>query len=404
MEVSQQANEQFVQSKDLGTPDNSCETGPELEKTLVNSTEPGPISSLLGEKNSNPSSTLLSIPTAMTTPTGVVKRKASQSLLKNTSDAKRPSTANGRQSGLHPSVATPFKSPLPINNASKPNLDTSVSTTRIPSSITATPVSKQITRLRPATPNKFAPHASASKPFKSPLLKSSSSVISGGSSKKAIADLQRRLQTLKHAYKIHTDTSKNSEKALIESIEKWKTVARDAAQELWSMIKSSEGGGFNDSIDQSVRSATASPSFSAFESNSDSWGWETPDEDVSSIQIEEHDGRDYEFDTFSPPSPSVIVADIKQRLKHRPAPRRETIHENNQEGSLPWIKGASSWEAYSSPEPELIASLRNPDGDSYPQNTSKTREWSLGAMLSQLGIPAESLGWNEEEGEFTGAR
>ncbi|KAG8902785.1 hypothetical protein FRB99_004120 [Tulasnella sp. 403] len=301
----------------------SCTSPPEI------ATQPNPASSF-PEPDPTPTSPTPCSAEQPRLSTLAKKRKADEAPEGEPPVAKQSRTATNRikaQASIH----TPFKSPL-LSSRAGPRPFASPTTTVQKKSATITPTQSTSKHTVTASDSPLAArrahhYISASRQFKSPLLKtsnqpSSSSTPSGQNRR---ISLERRLHLLKQAHKIK---SENSEAKLKDLIDKWTKVAREAAEDLWDIVKDSGGldstaqeddWGYDDRRNRNHRS----------------WGWDDRN------QLE--DGADHE----------------------------EYPTENDQE---------------------------IPDGP--VQTEAQPPAWSLGTMLTSMGIPPDTLGWDENEGEF----
>jgi hypothetical protein len=165
-----------------------------------------------------------------------------------------------------------------------------------------------------------------------------------------------------------------SEQKLEQLAKKWKTVARDAAEDVWCLVKENGTAGESawpqDKDDPFATDTTPG----GFDSN---WGWGEANADDSKPYEEPERDIDVEG---SPPSPSRLL------------PPRKASTTADAGSSRPRLYRASSFSFADEPEKRVEAEAED------RQETSK--EWTLGTMLSVMGIEKELLGWDEEEGEF----
>ena len=183
------------------------------------------------------------------------------------------------------------------------------------------------------------------KPFRSPLLQKSSTSTANEqqdnqSEARRIATLERKLQTLKQAYRIHSDTSKNSEQNLTQSIQKWKAAAQDSATEIWSLIKDGNA----------------------------SWGG----------NANENEGQDNKY--------------------------QRSIYDDRGLAKGQWHTDKTADDPDQTLSEDTSNDEENFNDDTYqsldPENLKSQNEWGLGNMLTSLGIPLATLSWNVEEEEF----
>jgi len=187
--------------------------------------------------------------------------------------------------------------------------------------------------------------------------------------------------------------------------QKWKAAAREAAQELWTLAQS----GFSNSGTEDHGTATTSHDddnrkswgygngkeddvLSVLKGGSkggafrDNWGWD--DAEVTLVEGHEHD--DFLSGSWEPPSPATLGSQLAK-------PRRGAG------GKAKNLPDESDYLSNSRPAPDGQL-VRNgcPDADSKQGDESDAiaGECNIGTMLVQLGIPKETLGWNDAEEDF----
>ncbi|KAG8865285.1 hypothetical protein FRB96_000175 [Tulasnella sp. 330] len=332
----------------------------------------------------------------------------------------------------HPSISTPFKSPLSSqfktpfksgsNASSSPKAKAAMT---FPSSRSSTPLSTYASRFQapeyggtmqssPGFSSSFETKSkgpSASRPFKSPVIKSkhsSASVASSSSSSLGeslrIAALEKKLQLLKQAARIK---AKDSEAQLEGLVIKWKKAARDASEDLWDLLKnnsgdwgfSGDGGGggswgFGDD-DQSKKQG---------QMNDNNWGYDELGKDQDLSRCDREEGLD-ELECLSPPSPSVMDRRLLAAL-NGPFKLRSTMLHATEERQARWSRGTDfddDRDGHPVDGPEEMGAEGMDGEDVEDGKEEKEKEWNLGAMLTSMGIPPGALGWNDEEGEFVEA-
>ena len=206
--------------------------------------------------------------------------------------------------------------------------------------------------------------ANAGKPFKALVVQPGAAVASLGvkTTGSTLQVLQARVQKLKQAIKIKSDREKaGDERHLGALVSKWRTVGREVAWLVWDTVKDVDPG---DSLkvapargrwdgdevlpNKAIRQSLANDGFKA------GWGWDTD----SKRESGRYDGLDSSWGW----------GDKKER---------ELVDEN----------GERTEEGEKIEVDEEAALIMN---------------HSLGTMLRHLGIDPETLGWDEDEGDFIG--
>lgn len=203
----------------------------------------------------------------------------------------------------------------------------------------------------PAT-KKCTPKAASQ--FKSPLSGSSlakSATLSSVRLTPTIQVLERKVQILKRAVKVK---SNGEEEELGRLIKKWGDAGRDVAWEVWELVKDSGGektsqGGGNGGGGWGQENSRGTK-----RSMDEGWGWD--DKDSKRMKTEEGE-RNWGWSVERPghEDSSDEIGDGPSKLKED-----EDFEEEQ-------------------------------------------RQDTLGTMLRQLGIAPETLGWNEDEGDFVEA-
>ncbi|KDQ64805.1 hypothetical protein JAAARDRAFT_238332 [Jaapia argillacea MUCL 33604] len=177
----------------------------------------------------------------------------------------------------------------------------------------------------------------ASSQFKSPL--SGSNIPSSASGVRftpTIQSLERKLQALRRAVKIKQDKDEDKLEGLVK---KWKEAGRDAAWEVWGLVKDNAASSESGKSRGAVSWGSGDRRNSGFQGE---FGWDDGAEKSAPGSWDWDDSR-------SPP---------------------------NEDGGS------------TLPDVEMEEEERKPD--------------TLGTMLRKLGIAPETLGWDEDEGDFVG--
>lgn len=198
--------------------------------------------------------------------------------------------------------------------------------------------------------------------------------------------LRQRVQLLRNALRIRglpdptlpaaeaSHSAKAADDDELEALAKqWRSSAREAAQDLWGLVRDTMG-------EDSWGSGNSS-------GKQDSWGWFTKPQPQPRTQVSldyagaEDPGLDdtKNLSTFTPPPTDKVHHGMVKSLSRPVVPRKTMLppHED----------------AYEHPPTEEEAEDAEPKENGPKYHT-------LGTMLTSLGIPHEVLGWNEEEGEF----
>lgn len=168
--------------------------------------------------------------------------------------------------------------------------------------------------------------------------------------------------------------------SLTELAKKWKTTARDAAEEVWTLVKdSNEGGNNGDSND--YFSGPPSPGSSAgvlaqlrggFEKP---WGWAGEEQHKENWGWAESEaGRSAYGDDSELPSPQKLVQEMTRGAKPSPSRKRYDRYDLDDGG------GAM-------------------ENDRQEGDSAEVSEpvWNIGTMLGTMGVPKEVLGWDDGE-------
>lgn len=194
--------------------------------------------------------------------------------------------------------------------------------------------------------------------------------------------MRQRLQLLRNALRIRglpdptlsagepSRSAKAADDDELEALAKqWRSAAREAAQDLWALVRDTMG----------------EDSWGDSSGKQDSWGWFTkpqPQKQTQMLLDYADPGQDgaKNLATFTPPPTDKVHHGMVKSLSRPVVPRKTMLppHED----------------AY-----ELPAATEEEAEDAEPEN-NKPKYQTLGTMLTSLGIPHEVLGWNEEEGEF----
>jgi hypothetical protein len=199
----------------------------------------------------------------------------------------------------------------------------------------------------------------AAKQFKSPLsADSSSAVISSVRLTPTIQMLKRKVQVLKRAIKVKND---GDEKTLEKLVEKWTEAGREVAYGVWELVKDmggddtrarGSGGWGSDEWDGKGKGRNFK----------DSWGWNDKAERRGAVNETE---RNWGW-----------VVSVDEKVDDGAGEDRSM--EDSRGGSAD-----KRWEKEGGPEED-------------------EKRDTLGTMLKQLGIDPQTLGWDDEEGTFSG--
>lgn len=201
--------------------------------------------------------------------------------------------------------------------------------------------------------------------------------------------------TLKRAIQIKEDENENK---LLSLVKKWRSAGRDAAWELWQIVKdrAQESTGDNSGWGESYgKSFYDSNSWKSWASSADTnqpqsnWGWDGADMLNVEANGEACDG----LSNFTPPSPRKLEDEFMRAIKRKTGVERKSILPPTPRGSYFNQSSASTDLTYSVDADEDTNSEYNRDNKvSIPA--------SVGSMLKSLNIAHETLGWNEDEGDF----
>ena len=274
---------------------------------------------------------------------------------------KRPTHAGQRQQ--HKKLAKPFRSPVlqaPVRLAPKPpalQIPTPLVTApkavdqRKASADASSPTKGQdsnaVASSSSQTLDANVKHRTqrAASQFKSPLPITSTPLDEATLVRltPTIQSLERKLQLLRRALKVREDVQ---EEVLEGLVKKWSDAGRDAAWEVWDVVKDNAN---------SEEGQSSSQSKGKKRSIEENWGWEDS-ADQKKPRVE--DERNWGWEVVP-------------------------VSENEGGDVLPEEQGTTVTEQQEAEEGE----------ESAPQP-------SLGTMLIQLGIAPETLGWDEDEGNF----
>lgn len=202
--------------------------------------------------------------------------------------------------------------------------------------------------------------------------------------------------TLKQAQKYRAD---GSTEHLNQLVSKWKTAAREAAQELWTLAQTgmssanpestvresqknddTDGGGWNSwgyedgKKDDDVLAVLKGGSSKAT-GFGDSWGWDEGDTTVV-------EGADDWNKNWEPPSPATLASQMKS--SGRSGSEFQSV--------LP--------DDYVPQSRHHSMALQKETSDANEEGEAEKEESNIGTMLVQLGIPKETLGWNDADEDF----
>ena len=131
---------------------------------------------------------------------------------------------------------------------------------------------------------------------------------------------------------------------------------------------------------------------------SDSWGWNDPQHKKGISHSDVHRGVDEDEDDFVPESPSKLEAALYKSLRRQPAVPRTSMLPPTPRGSYyaHRVREGEACESYVEEATDQTTELE--DGERGEKATVMQR--TLGTLLTQLGIMHQTLGWDEEEGDF----
>ncbi|KAH8113357.1 hypothetical protein DFH11DRAFT_1601556 [Phellopilus nigrolimitatus] len=337
------------------------------------------------------------------------------------------------QKKQHQKLSTPFRSPLlsksnlgnvgtPDRSRAKPSRPSPISSSPRRNSDEERPSTplKAIDRSLPATlprsrplkagPSKglWASSAKATSQFKSPIMSSfasSSFTPSRVNSSRTTQKLEREVQLLKRAIKITRD---NDEEKLKQLVKKWKEAGREAAWELWQIVRDndessdapypgtnskSSGGMFSGSWGWADSSSEKRSGIGNGSNGRDNWGWDAP---LEAKKHEDNDDDDSELE-----SPSKLENKLYQSLSKKPVvPRSSMLPPTPRGAYYEQQRVETDQEVY--PHDDCGSGEGKEEEDKEDQDSSKplNPSKSLGTMLLQIGIAHETLGWVEDEGDF----
>ncbi|EJD01059.1 uncharacterized protein FOMMEDRAFT_29835 [Fomitiporia mediterranea MF3/22] len=321
------------------------------------------------------------------------------------------------QKKQHQKLSTPFRSPLvarpksgntntpncngptmsqpsPLSSAVRQDGDEDKPSTPLKNNARAFPASSS----RPHTPvsaasRSIASTAKAKSQFKSPLMSSPTAKVARHiNNSRVIQDMERQVQLLKRAIKIKQD---NDEEKLEQLVKKWRTAGREAAWDLWQLVRDNDessnapypgtnsksaGGAFSESWGWAGPSGTGT--------GNDNWGW-----DESPKETCQNDDHDEELE-----SPSKLENELYGSLRKKATVPRTSMLPPTPRGAY-FAQQAADTDNDTHVEAEDTKENDSQEESSHTAHDSK----SLGTMLHQLGIAHETLGWVEEEGDFVDA-
>ncbi|KZP24600.1 hypothetical protein FIBSPDRAFT_416729 [Athelia psychrophila] len=260
---------------------------------------------------------------------------------------KRPTFAS--QKLQHKKLAKPFR-PLSIKKHAPPSeIDApkSKSKSEVAEPLFLPPKSEISVNRNIVTPR-------AAGQFKSPLAGSVPSALSSIRLTPTIQSLDRKVQILKRAVKVR----QGGDEATLENlVKKWTEAGREVAWEVWGLVKDMGGD---------VASASAKAS------RSGGWGEENIPKGKNKRGFEEGWGWDDGGD-----SKKAKVDRLERNWGWNVERSDDSGVDGDDEG-----------------EGDTKCSMKHEDEE------EEKRQDTLGTMLRQLGIDPETLGWNEDEGEF----
>lgn len=229
-----------------------------------------------------------------------------------------------------------------------------------------------------STAYKLRPPRAVTRPFKPPAK-------STRPTSATVQALRQRLQVLRNALRIRgiadpTKPAESSQPAKMfddDELEalglQWRTAARDAAQDLWALVR--------DTADADSWGAEGSKSGGG--GKGESWGWDAKPQQTYQARV---NTEDQDLDEagggalFTPPGADKVHRAMVKNL-NRPVVPRKTM--------LPPHEG-----------PEVFVPPQQDEIERAEHEEDEPKHHTLGTMLASLGIPPEVLGWQEEEGEF----
>ncbi|KAI5118552.1 hypothetical protein M0805_002932 [Coniferiporia weirii] len=301
------------------------------------------------------------------------------------------STPNRTRTG--PSLLSPLSLAFRNTDKDDPTTPSKDADTSLITALPRTQLSKNTGfQSRPASSVK------ATSQFKSPLASSSTtSAHSRINTSRQIQELERKLQLLKRASKIKKD---GDEEKLVQLVQKWRGVGREAAYELWQIVRDNDGS--SDAPYPGTNSKSSGGSFSSgwFSSpdkrtnngfsGQSNWGWDAPPD-------ERKPGDENDEDAFEPESPSKLEDTLYRSLRKKPTVVRTSMLPPTPRGAyFEQYKRETNEERHYTGED----GHDEDNGDDEGPDPSVASSKSLGTMLLQIGIAHETLGWVEDEGDF----
>ena len=213
--------------------------------------------------------------------------------------------------------------------------------------------------------------------------------------------MERRLQLLRRAVKIRAD---GEEEKLEKLTTKWQSVGRELAWELWAVVREQ---GQHDRWGVEVGK-------SDFRGQKRDWGWDDTtvpgkgkngtgfeanwgfaDSDMNQPARYGEETLD-ESGTWTSPSPTKLEAELWKTIRKTTKKPLRLHPDLRAAGDLSGHKGELS----TSEGENCKASSSRQREEEEIDETTETRENTLGTMLRQFGIADETLGWNEDDGDF----
>ena len=250
----------------------------------------------------------------------------------------------------------------------------------------------------------FTSSARASAQFKSPLRSplmskgSSSSPLltsstpSAGfsvSASRTIHSLEGQVTRLRRALKIRDEGEADKLQVLIE---KWREAGREASWELWGMVREEcnyEGNWATGNQGGYVEGQSESKT-SLWDHN---WGW---DNSHNKRTLELYGEEDNQDDVVLE-SPTKLENSLYKALLKGPAVTRKTMLPPTPRGAYFEQQQARNCESYEGTSSNSTHTNHVVDNES---THGDVKQRTLGALLAQLGIMHETLGWDEDEGDF----
>lgn len=196
-----------------------------------------------------------------------------------------------------------------------------------------------------------------------------------------VQGLKQRLQSLRSALRIRgipdptqpsvgsTPSTKPMGDEELEALAlRWRNAAREAAQDLWGLVK--------DSVDQDSWG-------SAEKRKRDSWEWCTGPQRA-------HPAEDANL--------KLNVGDVRVNLTSASLDVNKLCREMVKKSKQPHVPREGAFPPNEDTYKDLEVEEKNTDDSDCERDAARSH--TLGTMLTSLGIPHEVLGWQEEEGEF----